>query len=955
MDDILTIVGVLAALFVFVQALVFVMSLSRYVKVALRPGTMVQAGPGDAGEMGAVLDTVAATLREQGFAFQHRLRIVPMIAAAGMPDAFGDVYYHHGHRVCATVQEAGLPDPSRLCDISLTTRFDDGSTVMTVNHLAHTLLPFPVAVALRDARAPDFAGQLKEHLRACAQRAAAPTGPGDLVADASQFAAQLLPQLEREGHVYRRDGDGQAPRYGLKLKAAFKIVLRQRAYAWSRNKPPAVAADFGAARQSAERSAFQRILCTLRAMRAPRWFAHLAFCLSALAFLGIGAWLWGWTGALVIALVLLLHEAGHWAAMKLAGFRDVQVFFVPGLGAATSGEKHEASPFTHLAVYLAGPLPGVLLALGIFAWAAGSPAQAETPWYPIVLAVGATAFVLNMFNLLPVLPLDGGRVLELFVMGRLPWLRFVFSLLSSLAFIGAAFYSGDTILYVIGFALLLASQQQYFVAYAGARLVRAGPERATSAGLYDFFTQPAFAAWPFQRKLAVGIALLPRVHGRLPSWKEAVGALAIYGACILAPLAVVAGLIWHAPSGMLAAYTRSHAAFSKPADVTETVTADADAQLESYLAQSRKQRAQAFAAATTPQARRAALLTAIDDADEAEDTEDLLRLSTMLYAQTRDDPPDSRERARAAYLLANATDREGSGTDRQNADAARWREEARGILSGRVAGAAEPGDVRLLGDVLQAQAYAGEPQTQIERYRALVALYVAHPRENEARRAFARRDLARSLDTDGQRDAADAEMRSALADIEAAQSDDQYAPRQMRVMAGWMLLDHGKPGEAAQLVKADLGASAAEQGRTNEYFSAYPLAWAVARHQKDWAGARRYANRMAAPPPASGNWLQDWLSGWLRQPDYRSTLMQIEAERALGEHVSADKRLAAINDGDEDGKAPMCKVTVYDSGWARSYLQALHDIERRELDCEPPPPPLKCATPQLALDGEEED
>ncbi len=38
------------------------------------------------------------------------------------------------------------------------------------------------------------------------------------------------------------------------------------------------------------------------------------------------------------------------------------------MGAATSGEKHDADPLTHLAVYLAGPVPGLLLAMGAFCW-----------------------------------------------------------------------------------------------------------------------------------------------------------------------------------------------------------------------------------------------------------------------------------------------------------------------------------------------------------------------------------------------------------------------------------------------------------------------------------------------------------------------------------------------------------------------------------------------------------
>src|SRR5439155_12865752 len=68
---------------------------------------------------------------------------------------------------------------------------------------------------------------------------------------------------------------------------------------------------------------------------------------------------------LALVAVLLYHELGHFVAMKLFGYRDATIFFVPFFGAATVGRKHDATAAQQIIVLLAGPVPGLLLALGL--------------------------------------------------------------------------------------------------------------------------------------------------------------------------------------------------------------------------------------------------------------------------------------------------------------------------------------------------------------------------------------------------------------------------------------------------------------------------------------------------------------------------------------------------------------------------------------------------------------
>src|SRR5262245_10303645 len=64
--------------------------------------------------------------------------------------------------------------------------------------------------------------------------------------------------------------------------------------------------------------------------------------------------------------VLLFHEGGHWAAMRVFGYRDVRVFFIPFLGAATSGRARGVAGWKEAVVSLMGPVPGIIAGAVVF-------------------------------------------------------------------------------------------------------------------------------------------------------------------------------------------------------------------------------------------------------------------------------------------------------------------------------------------------------------------------------------------------------------------------------------------------------------------------------------------------------------------------------------------------------------------------------------------------------------
>ena len=114
---------------------------------------------------------------------------------------------------------------------------------------------------------------------------------------------------------------------------------------------------------------------------------------------------WNITYILVIAGVIFIHEIGHYLAMRAYKYTDLAIFFIPLVGAFASGSKDNISQKQQVIVFLSGPLPGVLI--GILLYYVALQNQNE-----FLLSTSYIFIVLNLFNLLPIMPLDGGRMLK---------------------------------------------------------------------------------------------------------------------------------------------------------------------------------------------------------------------------------------------------------------------------------------------------------------------------------------------------------------------------------------------------------------------------------------------------------------------------------------------------------------------------------------------------------------
>ncbi len=150
----------------------------------------------------------------------------------------------------------------------------------------------------------------------------------------------------------------------------------------------------------------------------------------------------------LVVLVLFLHEMGHLIAMKSYGYEDVGMFFIPFLGAVVTGRKEEMSQFQRIIIILAGPLPGIFIGVGLIL---GVQYLGLNPYF---LVYGTMFIALNVFNLVPVDPLDGGKLFELLFFSFNDTAKMVFHILSSSLLIGVGFYFDSIPVIVFGGFLL---------------------------------------------------------------------------------------------------------------------------------------------------------------------------------------------------------------------------------------------------------------------------------------------------------------------------------------------------------------------------------------------------------------------------------------------------------------------------------------------------------------------
>lgn len=113
---------------------------------------------------------------------------------------------------------------------------------------------------------------------------------------------------------------------------------------------------------------------------------------------------WGWSFAAGFVLLLFVHEMGHVIQLRREGIHASTPMFIPFLGAVIAAKSLGENALAEARVGLAGPVLGSLGALVCLI-------VGEAEGSHFFLALAYVGFLINLFNLIPVVPLDGGRAM----------------------------------------------------------------------------------------------------------------------------------------------------------------------------------------------------------------------------------------------------------------------------------------------------------------------------------------------------------------------------------------------------------------------------------------------------------------------------------------------------------------------------------------------------------------
>lgn len=174
---------------------------------------------------------------------------------------------------------------------------------------------------------------------------------------------------------------------------------------------------------------------------------NVLFFISLFLFILVFNFDWNIPKIAIFVGVVFCHELGHIFAMKIFGCRNLQILFIPFLGALAMGKRKNPTPFKSYLISLMGPLPGLIIGLIVYILflQSGDPLLK----FFVYVAVG-----LNWLNLFPITPLDGGNICSTLYFGRFPRLQGYFYIMSIVILLGVSIYYKSYLM--IGLLILFA-------------------------------------------------------------------------------------------------------------------------------------------------------------------------------------------------------------------------------------------------------------------------------------------------------------------------------------------------------------------------------------------------------------------------------------------------------------------------------------------------------------------
>jgi len=426
-------------------------------------------------------------------------------------------------------------------EVSFSTIFTDDYLLQTLNFRKHGIFVDIPKVIIIDPCTPDTEEQWQAHCKKSRElqlkQHPAPLWPLFYAARQQLAGEQMIEEAYAQGLLKETENSEFAFKLKHAIPFAWQLFKGQQKTAGLQKarKKLAIAAN-EAIPVEAEVDSFLRIESISRKKPIGRIGKTLILLISVMLFsisFGISM---SFQSVLFLLGAVMLHEMGHFLGMYFCGYRNLQVLFVPFLGAVAYGAEQNTKPYQRVIVLLLGPLPGVVLGLtGFFLYTV-----LHAQW---LYELSTMLLILNLFNLLPVMPLDGGQLVQTVLFQRFPRIQALFHVISTAIFAALALSTNDTVLRVISIFMCLAIPMQWRQGSALVRMKkglteRIEDERRRLAYFFNVLRDKPFSRIPFPKKVMIVKTAERELRVTPASWRLIFVTLLLYGMTVLSPISI---------------------------------------------------------------------------------------------------------------------------------------------------------------------------------------------------------------------------------------------------------------------------------------------------------------------------------------------------------------------------------------------------------------------------------
>jgi Zn-dependent protease len=467
------------------------------------------------------------------------------------------VYYHPEKKTYASLSASPEADHYFPFRVSFNTYFQNGKRLSTVNGIRHLIMGTIPDTILQDAYVESLEKQLAVHLaylnniddREIKIFADIPGDVEEMLAYENRLNHEYIDHLEKKGIIFKA-GENQ---YLIKtlpsiafahqqLQGLGKVnTLKRKMMEKEEPSPPDIPVPM-------EVENYENAISVLN-QKTRNTSGKIAFLLfTVILFTLVFGFLFSFELALLLVVVVFIHESGHLLAMSLLGYKDLKMLFIPLFGAVALGTAKNVPPHKKVITSFAGPVPGILLAFLILVIVRCT----NTPilYGSTILTAVILLLVINYFNLVPVLPLDGGQVLNTIFFSRFAVIQSLFLIISLISLAVIAVILREPVLLIAVLIIPFAYRNHFIQGKLTSQLQQQLKDReipGETALLEETFLllkQEPYNQYPFQRKIQVVKYVEENVNAPKASGKTVFLTLLFYTVIFILPVGYFLGHSW---------------------------------------------------------------------------------------------------------------------------------------------------------------------------------------------------------------------------------------------------------------------------------------------------------------------------------------------------------------------------------------------------------------------------